>query len=68
MSKFELLAKEYQNQNKSQSEKNANIISSEKIKRQEIIENFEKHLSQIKAQIKSEQEKSEKENSMAKEN
>lgn len=52
MSKYEVLTREYQNQNKNFSEKHQTIIDNEKSRRGEIITNFENHLSQIKKQIK----------------
>ena len=52
LNKYEVLTREYQNQNKSLKENHERIIASERQKRQDIISNFENHLSQIKQQIK----------------
>ncbi len=57
LNKYEVLTREYQNQNKSLKENHERIIASERQKRQDIISNFENHLSQIKQQIKEDTQK-----------
>ena len=56
-SKYELLTREYQNQNKNLKENHERIINSEQVKRQEIISNFENHLAQIRTQIREDADK-----------
>ena len=56
-SKYEILTREYQTQNKSLKENHERIIKAEETKRKEIISNFETHLAQIKSQIKEDTEK-----------
>jgi len=70
LSKYEVLTREYQNQNKTLKENHERIIQSEQKKRKEIIANFENHLSQIKQQIREDAEKVEAEggNEVVKEN
>lgn len=68
MSKYEVLTREYQNQNKTFSEKHQLIIDTEKKRREEIITNFENHLTQIKKQIKEDQDKLIDGNEIVKEN
>ena len=55
------MTREYQNQNKTLKENHERIIMTEKIKRQDIISNFETHLSQIRQQIREDSERFSKE-------
>lgn len=48
LNKYEVLTREYQNQNKTLKDNHERIITTEKIKRQDIITNFESHLTQIR--------------------
>lgn len=57
LNKYEILTREYQNQNKSLKENHERIIKGEQQKRQEIIANFENHLKTIKQQIKEDTER-----------
>ena len=68
MNKYEVLTREYQSQNKTFQERHQMIIDSESKKRNDIMSNFETHLSQIKAQIKEDTEKMEQSNEVLKEN
>lgn len=68
MSKYELLTREYQGQNKSFTERHDIIINNEKKRRDEIISNFENHLTQIKKQMREENDSMANNNEIAKEN
>ena len=48
LNKYEILTREYQNQNKSLKENHERIIKAEQEKRKDIISNFENHLTMIK--------------------
>lgn len=68
MNKYEVLTREYQSQNKNLQDGHHKIISSERDKRQEIISNFQSHLTQIKQQIREDADKMESQNDIQKEN
>ena len=48
LNKYEVLTREYQSQHKNLKDNHERIIAAEQSKRQEIIANFESHLTQIK--------------------
>jgi 16S rRNA G1207 methylase RsmC len=53
LQKYQVLSQEYQNQAKQFSQKHTEIAATEKNKRLQIIENFEKHYSDIQDQMSS---------------
>lgn len=49
--KYEIVTREYQNQNKQLKEKHDLILNAEKDKRGDIIKNFDEHLKDIKSKL-----------------
>lgn len=68
LNKHQVLSTEYQNQFKQFQERHNAIISQEKVKRGQIISNFEEHLKQIRTQMAEDARKMELENEVVKEN
>lgn len=57
LSKYEVLTREYQSQNKKLKDNHESIIRGEQEKRAQIISNFENHLKQIREQIREDAQK-----------
>lgn len=57
LSKYEVLTREYQSQNKKLKDNHESIIKGEQEKREQIISNFENHLKQIREQIRDDAKK-----------